>query len=591
MKAFLVYILFLVSFFVSAQSDELAKEYFSKGEFDKALVAYEELHKSAPGNLMYFSRLVACHQELQQYDKAGTLLEQRMGQRNSQPTLLVEMGYNYQLQNNKEKAEEYYQQAIAKVVENVNYSSGVAYTFEQKSLLEKALQVYDLAGKQSDRFNFDFQKARIYGQLGDIEKMIDSYLDYASSTPTTMIVVQQHFSMFMNEDDTFGFSDLLRKALLVRAQKTQEVMWNEFLSWFFVQQKQYDRAFVQEKAVFKRFPDSFEGLMNLADLTFEEENYGLTTAILNFILENSQDMEVQIFGQTYLTEIRIKTAESKDYPLIKTEIKKLLTDFGKNPYTVDLQILQARFTGFNLDNPQQAQQILHDILKLPLNVFQQAEIKMELADMLLYEEKYNQALIYYSQIETDLKNHEIGHQASLKVAKTSYYKGDFPWALKQLSVLKTSFSQLIANDALELHLLINDNKGDSLYTALNKFAKADFYLYKNKKDLALNQFEQILQQHKGEDIEAVTHLRIGEILEKQQDYLTALLHYETIITSFPDGIYLDEALFFSAEIYNKHLANPEKAKELYEKVIFNHQDSIYFIEARKQYRILRGDEV
>ncbi len=591
MKAFLVVVGLFISFLVSAQNDELAKEYFSKGEFDKALIAYEELYKSAPSNLTFFTRLVACHQELQQYEKAEKLLEARINQKNSQPNLLVEMGYNYQLQNNKEKAEEYYRKAIDASVENVNYSSGIAYAFEQKSLLEKALQVYDTATKQTDRFNFDFQKARIYGQLGDIEKMIDSYLNYAGSTPTAMMVVQQHFTMFMNEDDTFGFSDLLRKALLLRAQKNQEVMWNEFLSWFFVQQKQYDRAFIQEKAIFKRFPDSFDGLMNLADLAFEEENYLLTKDILNFILENSQDMEMQLFGQTYLMEIRIKTALPKDYPTIKTDIVNLLSHFGKSAYSVDLQILQARFTGFNLDNPKEAQQILNDILKLPLNPFQQAEIKMELADMFLYEEKYNQALIYYSQIENDLKNHEVGHQASLKVAKTSYYKGDFPWALKQLSVLKTSFSQLIANDALELHLLINDNKGDSLYTALNKFAKADFYLYKNKNELALAEFNQILQEHKGEDIEAVTHLRIGKILEKQKDYLKALEHYEAIITRFSDGIYLDEALFFSAEIYNKYLDNPEKAKELYEKVIFNHQDSIYFIEARKQYRILRGDEV
>lgn len=591
MKVFLVLVLVFVTSLVSAQNDELAKEYFSKGEFDKALVAYEELYKTSPSNMMFLSRLVACHQELQQYDKAENLLSQRINQKNNQPSLLVELGYNFQLQGNKVKAEECYQKAIDATVENVNYSSGVAYAFEQKTLLEKALQVYELASQQSDRFNFDFQKARIYGQLGDIEKMIDSYLNYAGSSPTSMIVVQQHFTMFMNEDEAFGFSDALRKALLTRAQKTQDVMWNEFLSWFFVQQKQYDRAFVQEKAIFRRFPNSFDGLMNLVDLTFEEENYELTKEILNFILENSQDAEIQVFGQTYLMEIRIKTAQPKDYPVIKAALEKLLEDFGKNVYTVDLQILQARFMGFNLDNPKEAQQILNGILKLPLNPFQQAEIKMELADMFLYEEKYNQALIYYSQIENDLKNHEVGHQASLKVAKTSYYKGDFPWALKQLSVLKTSFSQLIANDALELYLLINDNQSDSLYTSLNKFARADFYLYKGKDQLALEQFEKILQEHKGEDIEAVTHLRIGKILERQKDYLKALEHYDAIITRFSDGVYLDEALFFSAEIYNKYLGNPEKAKELYEKVIFNHQDSIYFIEARKQYRILRGDEV
>jgi tetratricopeptide (TPR) repeat protein len=59
MKAFLVVVGLFISFLVSAQNDELAKEYFSKGEFDKALIAYEELYKSAPSNLTFFTRLVS----------------------------------------------------------------------------------------------------------------------------------------------------------------------------------------------------------------------------------------------------------------------------------------------------------------------------------------------------------------------------------------------------------------------------------------------------------------------------------------------------------------------------------------------------
>src|SRR5690606_7743883 len=126
----------------------------------------------------------------------------------------------------------------------------------------------------------------------------------------------------------------------------------------------------------------------------------------------------------------------------------------------------------------------------------------------------NQALIYYSQVENELKNHELGHEANLKIAKTSYYKGDFPWALKQLSVLKTSFSQLIANDAIDMYLLINDNASDSTYTALKKCAKADFLIYKNKKEEALEQFNQIMEGHKGEEIEAVTLLIVGQLVEE-----------------------------------------------------------------------------
>ena len=78
--------------------------------------------------------------------------------------------------------------------------------------------------------------------------------------------------------------------------------------------------------------------------------------------------------------------------------------------------------------------------------------------------------------------------------------------------------------------------------------------------------------------------------EKLADYNLALSQYQNIIEHHSDGIYIDEALYFSAEIYNNKLNNPEKAKLLYEKIIFSHQDSIYFVEARKKYRQLRGDK-
>jgi tetratricopeptide (TPR) repeat protein len=215
---------------------------------------------------------------------------------------------------------------------------------------------------------------------------------------------------------------------------------------------------------------------------------------------------------------------------------------------------------------------------------------MELADILLYEEKFNQALIYYSQINEDMGAENIGQEASLKTAKTSYFKGDFDWASHQLKVLKSAPSQLIANDALDLFLLISDNTvSDSTQVAIKKFAHADFLLYQNKKQEALSQFLAILKENKGDDIEAVTHLRIGKIYEKLGDFPQALEHYSIIINQFKESIYTDEALYYAAEIYNTNLQDVEKAKPLYEDILFHHEDSIYYVDARNKYRKIRGD--
>ena len=143
---------------------------------------------------------------------------------------------------------------------------------------------------------------------------------------------------------------------------------------------------------------------------------------------------------------------------------------------------------------------------------------------------------------------------------------------------------------MEYFLLINDNTvADSTQTALKQFAKADYLIFQNRNQDAIVQFQNILKTFKGQEIEAVTLLRLGQIYEDLGDYNSAMSQYQLIIDQHSDGIYIDEALFFSAEIYNKKLQDSEKAKALYEKIIFNHQDSIYFVDARKRYRELRGD--
>ena len=193
--------------------------------------------------------------------------------------------------------------------------------------------------------------------------------------------------------------------------------------------------------------------------------------------------------------------------------------------------------------------------------------------------------------EEDLKNDQVGHEASLKAGKTSYFKTDFDWALSQFKVLKSASTQLIANDALELFLLINDNTvADSTRVALKKFARGDYLLYQNKTQEAMNQFLSILNENKGDEIESITLFRLGKIYEKQGDFAAALSKYQNIIDKHSDGIYIDEALFFSAEIYAKQLNETDKAKALYEKILFGHEDSIYFIDSRKKYRQLRGDK-
>lgn len=589
MKKIIVLIFLFLSLWANAQNEQLAQNYYERGEFEKALVSYEDLLKNQAGNSNYFQRIVDCHQQLQQFDKAEKVIQARLD-RYKQSNLLVELGYNYQLQKDETNSKKFYEQAIDRIRKNANETYSIANSFERKSLIDYALLAYKTGIEIEPRMNFNFQMAVLYGQKGNTDLMIETYLLESYQNPQNLPMIQNQLSRFMNEDADQNFNDNLRKALLVRAQKSQDLFWNDFLSWFYIQQKEYGKAFIQQKAIYKREPETFGNIINLAQMTIEDNEQEVATEILNFVLENTDDLDMTIQANTYLMEMKVENSQEKDYSAISQELDKLITEFGVSPYTLPLLRLQANFSAFKLKNPEQGKTILKNALEMDLSRNQTAEIKMELADILLFEEKFNQALIYYSQIENDMSGDVLGQEASLKTAKTSYYKSDFKWANHQLKVLKSASTLLIANDALDLFLLISDNTvEDSTQTALKKFARADFLLYQNKKQESLAQFQQILKEHKGEEIEAVTLLRIGKIYEKLHDYNKALDSYNEIITNHKDGIYIDEALYFSAEIYADNLKDSEKAKPLYEQVILNHEDSIYSVEARKKYRQLRGD--
>ena len=589
MKKLFLYFTLLLSLFSFAQNEQLAQYYYEKGDFEKAKVSYEELLENVPQNTQYFLRVIDCYQQLQQYDIAQKALESRIDKYH-QGTIYVELGYNYQIQKKETKATDYYEQAIDKIRKNPNEVFAVATAFEKKVLLEYALQSYDIATQMLPNFSFNYQKGLLYGQLGQTDKMIEMFLDEAEAHPENSVVIQSQFMRFMADASDVSFSDDLRRALIVRVQKSQDLFWNHYLSWFYVQGKEFGKAFIQEKAIYKREPESLSNIINLAQLAIQENDEETAVEVLGFVLENTKDLQLLVQAHSYLLKIQIQKTTAKDHTAIALAIDGLLKEYEVSPFTLPLQIIQAHFTAFNLNKPGDARIILKQALDLNLNNFEQAQVKMELADILLFEEKFNQALIYYSQIEMDLKNDAAAHEATLKAAKTSYFKTDFDWALKQFKELKSASTQLIANDALEYFLLINDNTvADSTQTALAVFAKGDYLLYQNRNKDAIEVFQSILQKFKGQEIESVTLLRLGNVYEKMGEYILALNQYQNIIDHHNEGIYSDEALFFSAEIYNNKLQELEKAKPLYEKIIFNHEDSIHFVEARKKFRQIRGD--
>jgi len=588
----LIYIFcFLFCFNAFSQEDIVAKEYFKNGEFEKAQLLYKKLCNKNPNNYIYLVQLVKTYQQMEQLHVAQELLLDQISKM-KYPALLVELGHNYKLKNDTINANLNYNKAIEAIDLNVNYAFSIGRAFEDYSLLDQAILVYEHAMQLKATLNFNMQLARIYGEQGDLEKMFSSYVNFIQDNPNYANNVKRAFADFISEDKNNPNNLILKKVLLKKIQATPNLLFNDLLSWLFIQQKEYYKAFSQEKAIFKRMPESLNRIENLALIATQEEQNDIAKEIFNYIIEIAQDPEITLEAEYNILKIETGETLEKDYQTINRKYLRLLESYGRYPQTIKLQVAYGHFLAFYLDDTEQATRFLKECLDLQLTPYQASQVKLELGDILVFQEKFNEALIYYTQIQRSIKNSTISQDARFKVAKTSYYKGDFNWAESQLKILKSSTSQLIANDALDLKLLISDNKyEDSTQAALKLYAKADLLAFQNKTDQAISVLDALLEAHKTETIVDQALYKQAQLFEGKQQYQKAESNYIQIITDYKEDILADDTLFALAELYLNHLAQPEKAKEFYEEIIFNYQDSIYFIDARKKYRMLRGDAI
>ncbi|THD69635.1 tetratricopeptide repeat protein [Robertkochia marina] len=595
MKRFFLTLLFGCVFLAGyAQAeDALAKTYLDKGQYEKALYYYEKLYDGNPYNMNYLQSLVKCYQQLEQAEKAEALLLMQLERPRVHPAIYIELGYNYQLQNKEEEAAAAYEKAMQAIEEEPSYAYMVGQGFRSKQLLDQAVTAFRRGMELNPKLNFNYDLAYIYGEQGDLEKMYNTYLDLILMRTNMKENIKRNIGRFLFEDGNEKGNEVLRKVLLQRVQADPNIIWNELLSWLFIQQKLYRNAFTQEKAIYKRAEEpTLDGIADLGLIAFNDEDFEVARDAYEFMVVNSADPSLKIQAHYYLMKMAVMDAGKDDEEELIAEFDKLLSTYGTEEETIPIQVEKANFMAFVMNKPEMAVKDLRRMLELPMDRYSRAAVKMELADILVYQENFNQALIYYSQIQKELKNDVVGQQARFKVAQTSFYKGDFDWAEAQLKVLKSSTSQLIANDALQLKLVISDNSvQDTLQRALKKYARAHLLAYQGQDDAAAALLDEILEVHKGEAVEDEALMMQASLFSKNRNWEKAVMNYRKVIEFYADDIYMDDALYNLAGLYLDELNQPEKAKPLLERIIFDHPDSVYFPEARKKFRELRGDAV
>jgi tetratricopeptide (TPR) repeat protein len=600
MKFAYKFILFLLLFafgneLVAQNNDEkLAAQFFSNAEYDKAADLYEKLLNKNLTSFYFYDNLLQSYIKLKRFDDAESLSKKMYRKLNS-AYYMVDIGYINKLNNKPEKAIKQFDEVIKKTIPNQDKINEAANAFEKRNETEYAIKSYINGRKLLGYISvFNNELAALYAKTKQTQLMIDEYLGSVEQSPVISEEVQGLLQNNIQQNSDF---DLLKNSLIrkIKSNPNTDVFY-EMLIWFYVQRKDFDNALIQAKAIDKRLKEEGRKMMDLGYLAISNEKYDAAIRLFN---------EVVILGNTkaYYLSAKLGILEASNKKLLSNSNLSLLdlqnlektyisflAENGKTNYTAQSMRDLGKLYAYYLNDIEKAVDIYNNILELPGNDnFFKAECKLDLGDLYVIKGQEWDAMLLYGQVDKDFLEHPFGQEAKFRNAKLSFYLGEFEWAKAQLDILKTATTQLIANNALELSLLIQDNTIDSNEDALKLYAKADLDYQQNKFAAAFQLLDSIgilFPKHALSDDIA---FKKAQVYTKQKKFDEAIKQYNIVINEHGSDILGDNALLNLAIIYDKNLNNTEEAKKQYEKFIENYGSSIFINEVRKRYRQLRGD--
>jgi tetratricopeptide (TPR) repeat protein len=583
------------------QNEVLAMQYYRNKEYDKARLLFEDLYKKK-SEARYYPYLLQCLLETKDLKAAEKITRKQIRKNTDNYRYYIELGYIYSLQGKTEKAQEQYQNVLKKLPANENLILQVSNSFLIRGKNDLAIQTLE-KGKQilNKKYAFNLSLASAYYRVGDFDKMIAEYLEYLIYDQNGLAQIKNRLQYQLNGLAGESIRQRLHEQLLLKYQKNPDVaQYAEMLYWLSIQEKDFEFALTQAKAIDRRFGENGQRLRDLAHLSFENDDFDVAIQAFDVLLEKGSNNPFYLDAQTGILKARFEKIThdpgytKKDLIELKKDYKTTLEELGKNPFTVNLINAYAHLLAYYLDDLDSSVELLLEAIQVtnarPADV---ANSKLELGNIYLFKDEVWEATLLYSQVEKAFKSEPLGHEAKLRNAKLYYYIGEFGWAKSKLDVLKAATSKLIANDALELSMIIQDNTNyDSTTTELAIFAAADLLFYQNKKLAALNVLDSMETFLGTHPIKDEVLFKKAEIYFSMGAFSKADSLYQMVIEVNPyDNILADNALFKSAVLNQENLNNPDKALELYQQILTDYPGSIFTIEARKRLRALRGDKL
>lgn len=572
--------------------EQLAAQYYHDQDYESAKDLYKKLHDRS-GQPYHFQQFIECCLQLKQYKEAEDELKKFIKDNPNYYKAFADLVYAYTMEGKTDKAKKQFDEILKGLSKNASVVRNLGNAFLIRGLYDQANAIYEQGNKLfNGEEDFYLDQAYLSQTTANYQEAFRYYFLELEAHPGQYNNIKNRLQTMLFYDVNHSIADELRVALLRQTQaKPDNIEFAQLLVWFALQQEDYDIALAQCKSIDRKTNDQDAQIINLSGICLNNRQFDVAKDGFEYVANKGKSNP--FYGQALAGIINAEyqklkaenKTDAKPYERLSKRIDEAYNEVSSNDLT-KLTLIQADIMTYQLGQTNEAIALLQNAIGTVAGKQDQARLKLKLADVYLREDEVWEATLLYSQVDKSMKEEPLGHEARFKNAQLRYFIGEYEWAESQLKVLKAATSKLIANDAMTLTLVINDNlDADSTGLELRRLAQADYRIFQQKNDEAIVLLDGIIAT--GNEVSTAHALfRKGEIAEKRKEFEAAEQLFMNIVEQYPDSYMADAALMRAALLEQNELKNKELAKQHYEQLIDDYPTSIYTAQAKKNYRKL-----
>ena len=572
----------------------LAKQYAQNKEYEKAIPIFKHIYEQAPFDKAVYDEYLEALIAAGKFEDAASLVQYMMKIRREDPVMLLDLGRIYEATGKKKKAAEQYETALNLVSGEDFRTRQLADAFARSGNNDYAIKVYDRARTLTHNpYAYATEMALLYGKEGNAAEAVNALMDVLVTQPNALDDIKA--SLLQIAEGDAGKMELTQKQIAKRiSNQPDNPYWVELLTWIYTQKGDYEGAYQSIVNLDKKMKESGERVIQFANVAARENQYNMALKSYEYVMQKGKDGPVYDqawFGKISVLQQQLESKKPVDEKVLADLLKEYHAFLEEYPEYNASQLLRAyaRVQARYAHQVDTAISLLDKAITAPNAVREfVGYCKLDLGDYYLLEGRVWDATLLYSQVDKAFKEDQLAEEARFRNAKLAYYRGDFKWAQQQLAVLKASTTELIANDALYLSVLITENSaGDSVQTPMLRFAAADMLLFQNKTKESDNLLDSIAKAFPENALQDDILLLRAKIAEEEGRSNDAITYLEKILKDYGTDVLGDDAAYRLAVLYDEVLKDKNKALQYYETIITQYPGSTYIQAARARYQKLK----